>query len=692
MPPPLSHEELRAKVCCVCLNEHGEKAAREVSNGEADIVTANWVPKYNVSNPRMPSGICLPCIFDINRFRDGIEVVHPLLPENYHCENYHPPTRAVDGVFCKCTWCKLGRKNGVEMRKFYHERKGKVKVRRRLCQECYRGVIDGQQHDCDPSDAEKARNLLNNIPEELAAKIAAAYIAEKVKSGEGSSIVLPQCGHGGRPLVVTVGQQAAVEKEAFTHKEIVGIAAEAGVSQKSMKSILGNMRPKLGRKIVEPGLHLGFAPHNNQYRDYFAAKFEEFEGSDGKKIRMPFVHCTDLNGFIEKLEENRGGKRGKKRKIGGDSGKGFLKITLSIYDPEDHERKPAKKARRSYDQGVSGGVKAEETGQSMIMVIAGVPTIPESAVNLEKMYEHCGINQEDYKLTGDLKLLMPSFGLKGCSSLHPCLFCTQMRKKGQWVGPYQLRTFGNIREQFESLPEDPKKRTATATTANTQSVVGPVLVQSVFDEDDKTVLEKVGMPGVHLLLAVNDILAKAEDFFGGRSAMLQILKDGIGIVPHSYQGRDGAFAGPECAKLLDKLDVIQPYLVNGSHEGEVIINLLMRFARVKNEVFANDLGENWEDALEDFSRCLNLAHENNGPIPISPKLHIIATHVMEAVKITGRGLGLDNETAVEAAHGSFLKVWEKYFVRDMASDVYLENFFSAILKFNADNTRHNFAE
>ena len=332
---PLQHEDMRKKVCCVCLNEHGNKAKREINSSEAEIVNANWVPKFNVSNPLMPSGICVRCIFDISQFKDGIEV-HPLLPDSYHCKGYHPPTRAVEGVVCGCTWCELGRKNGLEMRKFAAERKGKAnKVRRRLCPECYRGVLDGHLHACDPKDSAKTRNLLNNIPEEVAANIAAAYIAEKLRSGEASSIALPHpSGLGGHPMVVTVGHQAAAEeKPSFNQQEIVSMTSETGVPQRAMYSFLANVRSKFGRNSVEPGIKTGFPLHNKQYEDYFAAKFEDFEGSNGEKIRMPFVHCTDLEGFINKVEENRGAKRGKKRKIGGDSGKGFLKLTLTLYDP-----------------------------------------------------------------------------------------------------------------------------------------------------------------------------------------------------------------------------------------------------------------------------------------------------------------------------------------------------------------------
>ena len=66
----------------MCFNEHGDKAVRKVNKSEATIVSEEWVPGYNVANPRMPSGICKPCIFDINKFKDGIEV-HPLLSDKY---------------------------------------------------------------------------------------------------------------------------------------------------------------------------------------------------------------------------------------------------------------------------------------------------------------------------------------------------------------------------------------------------------------------------------------------------------------------------------------------------------------------------------------------------------------------------------------------------------------------------------
>ena len=55
----------------------------------------------------------------------------------------------------------------------------------------------------------------------------------------------------------------------------------------------------------------------------------------------------------------------------------------------------------------------------------------------------------------------------------------------------------------------------------------------------------VGMPSVHLLLSVNDILNKVVEicFDGNRSELLDLLGTQVGVLPHSYQGRERAYAG-----------------------------------------------------------------------------------------------------------------------------------------------------
>ena len=161
------------------------------------------------------------------------------------------------------------------------------------------------------------------------------------------------------------------------------------------------------------------------------------------------------------------------------------------------------------------GVPMEETGQNMILMLAIVPGIPESSYNIQLIFNAVGVNQLPYILSADLKMLMPCFGLMSCSSSHPCLFCPRKRVKGEWQEvEVQLRTFASLKEQHRWWVAAGSKYT-TKWTSSFQSTVGPILVEADGEAITTSVLEKVGMPTVHLLLAVNDILRPhVVEFFG----------------------------------------------------------------------------------------------------------------------------------------------------------------------------------
>ena len=116
------------------------------------------------------------------------------------------------------------------------------------------------------------------------------------------------------------------------------------------------------------------------------------------------------------------------------------------------------------------------------------------------------------------------------------------------------------------------------------------------------------------------------------------------------------------------------------------MRLLQAFKKVKTDVFGNQVGELWEETLNDFTASLVDAHENIG-LPISPKLHILAKHVRQFVIMNnGQGLGRLNEAAVEAVHATFLKIWTLYKVSDEQSVVYLQHLLKAVVQTNANNT------
>ena len=277
-----------------------------------------------------------------------------------------------------------------------------------------------------------------------------------------------------------------------------------------------------------------------------------------------------------------------------------------------------------------------------------------------------------------------------CSSSNPCLYCTLRRTKGEWEdeGTGELRTLGGQDKRLAYWQGPLHSIYKTEFTVLSQSTVGPVLVRSFGDNDDTTILEKAPPPSVHLLLAVNDVLRPhCIKFFGTEEQMLQVLKDELGVIPHSYQGKEGACEGPQCDIILNKLNLLAPYLMEEEEhqDGWLFLNVLESFKRVKDAVFGLELAANYEEVMADFKTHLHLAHIGSY-LPITPKLHIISTHVVQWVRRTGTGLAKMNEAAVEASHHVWWEVWKHYKVKSETSEVFKKQALKALVRVNADNT------
>ena len=85
----------------------------------------------------------------------------------------------------------------------------------------------------------------------------------------------------------------------------------------------------------------------------------------------------------------------------------------------------------------------EEDCFPKMVVVNGVP---ESMENLGLLFSYVNLSGLRFTITGDFKFLMPWFGLLGCGSIHPCLYCNIERRKGVWTEKedHELRTLGRI--------------------------------------------------------------------------------------------------------------------------------------------------------------------------------------------------------------------------------------------------------
>ena len=155
-------------------------------------------------------------------------------------------------------------------------------------------------------------------------------------------------------------------------------------------------------------------------------------------------------------------------------------------------------------------------------------------------------------------------------------------------------------------------------------------------------------------------------------------------MPHSYQGKEGAFEGSGCAAILDKYKAFCPYM-EGDYHGFFFMVILDAFKKVKDGVFGNNLVENWEQVIADFKSALDLCVEACD-MKITPKFHIIMEHVPQYIKEEGIGLAQDNEAVVEASHHVWQVVWNHYKVLDKNSPYYPVAGLKTIIRVNSDNT------
>ena len=255
MPPALDHEACRVKVCALCMNQHGKKAARpvnQVEEGEIKLL----LPGFSTTAKNFPAGICLTCVFLLKDQRSGKEVVFKLPEKN-------PIGLPTSQGRCECRICWLAKLSG-KWQKRVLQKKPPVKVT--LCTVCYREVEEGRLHTCSESIKTAVNNLSASLPKEVQARLAHSYLASQV-GGVGdhaAPVMLPQAS-GGWAVPVFYGKQVAVPNIVpLANKEAITIGHQNNLSTNTLVNVFADLRAKHGRVFVAPGLEDAAVEHNRK--------------------------------------------------------------------------------------------------------------------------------------------------------------------------------------------------------------------------------------------------------------------------------------------------------------------------------------------------------------------------------------------------------------------------------------------
>ena len=92
--------------------------------------------------------------------------------------------------------------------------------------------------------------------------------AEAATAGEGDVVHLPPA-QGGVSVPIILNHKSATPptQPQFSHQDIMTMASSAHLTGKQINTISPDMRIKLGRSVIEPGLNKAVIGHNSPYSD-----------------------------------------------------------------------------------------------------------------------------------------------------------------------------------------------------------------------------------------------------------------------------------------------------------------------------------------------------------------------------------------------------------------------------------------
>ena len=153
------------------------------------------------------------------------------------------------------------------------------------------------------------------------------------------------------------------------------------------------------------------------------------------------------------------------------------------------------------------------------------------------------------------------------------------------------------------------------------------------------------------------------------------------ITKEGYHG--GELEGGQCYKLMKNIDKLEETI---DDEHKSIIDAFKATEILNKAVCGKNLEDNFEEALENFEDSMMFLSGKYG-FSITPKIHILITHVPQYIHLTGKSLGFVTDQTVENCHQLVNRRMEKskYYVKALESDTHGENLYRGIMHVNTYN-------
>ena len=641
------HNSKRSKLCVICC-----RFGKPMSQSIQELVREFVVEGYSVQDPRFPAGICDTCRLVLGKFKKGdFSKSLPPFFDYSPMATYHIPR-----TDCQCCICQVYPKKGFFGAKIKKAKRLKNQSKSTtsssissnfsmLCPKCLSPVLSESRHSCLKD--KKVENLKLSLSKQERKRVAYELIKEDLES-TGNAVLSSL----GRPIKVEKKKKKSIEKvkKQLTYEDVGHLKVSMNLSGNQSNKVMSVLRSKLGRSIVQPFAREKMYEQNASLLEFFDKTFYH-GGSESR----PVVFCKNVPGFLSKIAEFRHYTGNELLKLGIDSGRNSLKVTVSVVDTTKTNRKPS---------------KFLDTGVKKLFVLAVALDVAESYDSIKFLWNLLKLEQiGKFLFTGDYKVINIILGLQNHAGMYPCPFCVSYNKKNRDPQPpLNLRSWKSIEAENEKWITQGRKHNELKSFFN--CINKPLLAF------DGPTFWQISPAPLHLVIGlVNKLFKALVDVFPSAESWPKML--GMCVQP---QHQD--FNGNDSRKLIKNTQLLRN-MVTTRRESKVVGPFIATFDELDNLIkscFGQTLDQNFQFQIAKFKAAfleLNLS--------ISTKLHVIFCHLEEYIVKTGRSLSLDSEQALESCHYDFLTVLQRYMGRNLENEKCADQLLSAVGAYNSSH-------
>ena len=205
-------------------------------------------------------------------------------------------------------------------------------------------------------------------------------------------------------------------------------------------------------------------------------------------------------------------------------------------------------------------------------------------------------------------------------------------------------------------------------------------------EEDQKIIETLVPPELHLMTGVvGKLINELEDALnedGEGTKFMNHFHQREDVRKCVYQGSN-SYEGNQAKKLLEKADILERDIKKTFNFQSItkalpFIEALRKFRDVVYSCFGLTLDPKYKEVIQKFSDQYRKLH-----ISVTPKVHIVETHVIEYIQLRNEsaGLGHWSEQAMESTHHDFKEEWSKVKV-SLNNKEFYQKLLQTVIRYN----------